>query len=462
MASSDCCSIILPGYECQLNDDGVAHSKNKVDSATKDLLSLGFIESDSIHKLPCRSHDETIQYRNSCTFQILMTNLNDISMLCYAMRSEQTPIPLNGEYFPIATHRIQEVMKVMIQNLNATSTVDQKEFRFNLLRKDLSSVSFVSSWGETMDCITTLNYCEPFYVTDNDKTILLLEAQLFCTECNITSLILRSKKRMEVVGRAPPCINDILYLDLSCSIEWKIKLKIKSGTGEEERDNTQLVPVYYRKPQDAFQHPNGNTMIQALQWMFNKLQAITSNNKHLENPCTTINLLEMYCGAGAHTVPIAMTNLFDNIVAVELDQRLVDACKVNANTNKCYNAGPKDRTPIYVFTGDAGEWASKCLSWKHKDNVLADISSKHYWQSKSFQVLLVDPPRAGLDQSVCQLAIHGSFEHIIYISCGRQALLKDLQILSEAFDVVDCTITDLFPRTSSVETLVHLKRRKAI
>eukprot|EP00546_Thalassionema_frauenfeldii_P003199 CAMPEP_0178937912 /NCGR_PEP_ID=MMETSP0786-20121207/26034_1 /TAXON_ID=186022 /ORGANISM="Thalassionema frauenfeldii, Strain CCMP 1798" /LENGTH=197 /DNA_ID=CAMNT_0020616563 /DNA_START=48 /DNA_END=638 /DNA_ORIENTATION=- len=187
------------------------------------------------------------------------------------MRSEQTPIPLNGEYFPIATHRIQEVMKVMIQNLNATSTVDQKEFRFNLLRKDLSSVSFVSSWGETMDCITTLNY---FYVTDNDKTILLLEAQLFCTECNITSLILRSKKRMEVVGRAPPCINDILYLDLSCSIEWKIKLKIKSGTGEEERDNTQLVPVYYRKPQDAFQHPNGNTMIQALQWMFNKLQAM--------------------------------------------------------------------------------------------------------------------------------------------------------------------------------------------
>lgn len=458
MASSDYCSIILPGYECQLNEDGVAHSRNKVDSATKDLVSLGFIDSDSIHQLPCRSHDETIQYRNSCTFQILMTKIDDISMLCYAMRSERTPIPLNGEFFPIATHRIQEVMKAMIRNLNATTTVDQKEFRFSLLRTHLSSVSFVSSWGETMDCITTLNYCEPIYVTNDDKSILLSEAQLFCTECNITSLILRSKKRMEVVGRALPCINDILYLDLSCSNEEKIKVYITSGTEERERDNTRLEPIHYRKPQDAFQHPNGNTMIQALQWMLNKLHAISSKTKDLESPCT-INLLEMYCGAGAHTIPIAMANLFDNVVAVELDQRLVEACQANAKTNKCYNTSSKDRTPIHVFVGDAGEWASKCLSWEQKENVSADLSSKHYWQSTSFQVLLVDPPRAGLDKSVCQLANHGSFEHIIYISCGRQALLKDLQILSEAFDVVDCTITDLFPRTSSVETLVHLKRR---
>ncbi len=69
--------------------------------------------------------------------------------------------------------------------------------------------------------------------------------------------------------------------------------------------------------------------------------------------------------------------------------------------------------------------------------------------------------RAGLDLQVCNLAIHGNFDHIIYVSCGRHALLEDLKVLSEAFDVVDCTLTDLFPRTDSVETLVHLKRKFA-
>jgi tRNA/tmRNA/rRNA uracil-C5-methylase (TrmA/RlmC/RlmD family) len=71
--------------------------------------------------------------------------------------------------------------------------------------------------------------------------------------------------------------------------------------------------------------------------------------------------------------------------------------------------------------------------------------------------LLVDPPRSGLHESVCRLA--AGVMHILYISCGHEALLRDLNILGEMFEVVDCVLLDLFPGTRSVESLVHLQRR---
>ncbi len=92
---------------------------------------------------------------------------------------------------------------------------------------------------------------------------------------------------------------------------------------------------------------------------------------------------------------------------------------------------------------------------KNNDNDNA-IFHQHY------SVLLVDPPRAGLDIQVCELAKQGSFQHIIYISCGREALKKDLVELSSLFEVKDCTLIDLFPCTDSVESLVHLKRKDEV
>lgn len=476
----DSLSINLPGYECQLEDDGVSHSTLKVESAAEDLISSGAsININNIHQLPCLSYKETINYRSTCTFQIItehegLDSNTGGSALCFAMRSKRMPKPLNGDHFPIATPRIQEVMKLVAKNLNARRTIegnlnddssenenlDQSGFQFNQLRTDLSSVSFVSSWNEDMDCITTFNYCQPIHVDEETKIKLISEAHVFCSKCNITTLILRSKKMKEVAGRFPPHINDVLHLDLGHD-----RIRVDLGRGEE--NCTSIVPVYYHKPEDAFQHPNGNTMLQALEWILNKLKTIGASGS------SPMNLLEMYCGAGAHTIPISKTGIFDSIVAVELDQRLVDACKDNSRKNSC-DLGQKSRngnidlcpapTTVHVFGGDAGEWASKSLSRRHKDKLQTEVSdiniaSKLHWQCEEFQVLLVDPPRAGLDKEVCNLAINGSFEHIIYVSCGRKALVGDLKVLLEAFDVVDCTITDLFPRTDSVETLVHLRRK---
>ena len=65
------------------------------------------------------------------------------------------------------------------------------------------------------------------------------------------------------------------------------------------------------------------------------------------------------------------------------------------------------------------------------------------------------------------MALGGTFRRVIYVSCGRRALLRDLTILcgrSEeegggGFDVADLAVINLFPGMDVVETLVHLKRR---
>jgi len=75
-------------------------------------------------------------------------------------------------------------------------------------------------------------------------------------------------------------------------------------------------------------------------------------------------------------------------------------------------------------------------------------------------VLLVDPPRQGLDIKVCEMANQVlDISHILYVSCGREALLRDVKQLQPSFSPVSSLILDLFPRTDSVETLVHFERR---
>jgi len=53
------------------------------------------------------------------------------------------------------------------------------------------------------------------------------------------------------------------------------------------------------------------------------------------------------------------------------------------------------------------------------------------------------------------------FRNILYVSCGHKALLRDLERLSACYEVVNCAQMDLFPRTDSIETLVHLRKKGA-
>jgi tRNA/tmRNA/rRNA uracil-C5-methylase (TrmA/RlmC/RlmD family) len=453
MNTSD--TITLPGYQIQLYEDGPLHSRTKLDSAATDFARDCQVDPSVIHSKPCASMQETVQYRCTCAFQMV---LDEEQNYHYAMRTHGQAVKIGTNAFPIATLCIQNVMKLMIYHLNNYGD------EYNLVREYLSSVSFVSSWEEEgKDCIVTLNYAQQI---NPDDASFLEQLEQLRLQCEMITLIARSKKKKLEIGRVSPYMEDDIVLTRLHHGGFQVSLNKKVEKVHPD-DNQTLVS--YRKPEDAFQHPNGNTMIQALEWMLNRLHLI--QNDLQEVPIGNRYLLEMYCGCGAHTMAIAKAKLFDYIVAVEIDQRLVDACLDNCERNGCRsssevlndsNMNTINSTPVQVFQGDAGDFAAKAL--RKKDNVrqTTSVYSKSYWQSQSFQVLLVDPPRGGLDEHVLNLAMNSPFQHLIYISCGKNALIRDLKVLSTAFEVADCTLTDLFPRTDSVETLLHLKRKQTI
>ena len=71
--------------------------------------------------------------------------------------------------------------------------------------------------------------------------------------------------------------------------------------------------------------------------------------------------------------------------------------------------------------------------------------------------VLVDPPRAGLDDGTVQLV--SRFNDILYISCNPETLAQNLQVLIQSHDIVKLAVFDQFPYTHHIETGVWLRKR---
>ena len=415
MATTIATTVTLPGYEAQPRDSGVEHSRRKLQEAATDLQSV----AGEVSWSHCTLEEETYGYRSICTFQLILEG----GQYQYAMRHDKKPVLLGTSAFPIATHRIQYAMKKLLSILNADGD--------SILSKHVTSVSLASSWNDTptCDCIITLMYEQPV-----DEDAWRTSADPVRQALFLTRFIGRSKGKLFFVSGPEDrdYLEDTVYLYLSSDAATRVTLSkgnVISGA--------RCIPVYYRKPESAFFHPNSRAMVKVLEWMMDRLQSIGRISA----------MLEMYCGCGAHTIALAKSGFVERIVAVELDNRLVQACVTNCKLNGCHgDDSHDDMSSVYVFRGDASEWAHKSL-----------LKSRG-WYNGDYDVLLVDPPRMGLADNVCQMAIEGSFHHVLYISCGLHALKRDLARLKVSFDVVDCILLDLFPRTGSVESVVHLKR----
>ena len=89
-----------------------------------------------------------------------------------------------------------------------------------------------------------------------------------------------------------------------------------------------------------------------------------------------------------------------------------------------------------------------------KEEFLDPMEISPYALAKS---IFVDPPRSGMDEESCRFA--SRHEHILYISCNPETLVRDLELLSLTHDVVDMALFDQFPYTHHVEMGVKLIQR---
>ena len=421
-------------------------------------------------------------YRCKCSFQIVADDNDDLSCV---VRENGSICHLPGGIFLPANFRIRKAMMCLMKLLNKRNDIKERRgddakttHTFQKIRENLTSVTFDTSWDE-VECLATLHYGPPGLPQACEWKN---EAQRVCDECQFAQVTGRSKGiKISVLGSTSSeslataidngsileedIIRDTIWLELKMPIDDKSTYRVISVSMVQPNQSADIlnVPIQYQKPATAFQHPNAGVMLTSLLWI---LQTIS---KVAEQQSTKPRLLEMYCGCGAHTIPLAKSTLISEIVAVELDERLVNACKNNCRLNNCLKGEESEygsnETLVDVFKGDAAEWAVKTLRCIHKKNRVSEVANTDNATSllandyNQFDILLVDPPRQGLDKTVCEMAIKGTFSHLLYISCGRRALIRDLTILCTEFAIEDLAVIDLFPGTDAVETLIHLKRK---
>ncbi len=74
-------------------------------------------------------------------------------------------------------------------------------------------------------------------------------------------------------------------------------------------------------------------------------------------------------------------------------------------------------------------------------------------------VIITDPPRAGMHEDVVKTILSASPEKIVYISCNPSTQARDIFLLSEKYNVARVQPVDMFPHTHHVENVVLLKKR---
>ena len=143
-------------------------------------------------------------------------------------------------------------------------------------------------------------------------------------------------------------------------------------------------------------------------------------------------VLDLYCGVG--TITLTMAKAAGKVIGVEVVHQAVEDAKDNAARNGIKNAE--------FFCGDAGQAALRL----EKQGILADV-------------VVVDPPRKGLNADTIEALHRFAPRRIVYVSCDPATLARDVALLKErGYRLKDAIAADLFPRCAHVESVVCLSR----
>ena len=144
-------------------------------------------------------------------------------------------------------------------------------------------------------------------------------------------------------------------------------------------------------------------------------------------------VLDLYCGVG--TITLAMAKAAGKVIGVEVVEQAVLDARENAKRNGIENAE--------FFCGDAGKAA-------------LDLDQKGIRPD----VIVVDPPRKGLNADTIDALHKMAPRRIVYVSCDPATLARDVALLKQrGYKLLNAMAADLFPRTAHVESVVCMCRQ---
>lgn len=143
-------------------------------------------------------------------------------------------------------------------------------------------------------------------------------------------------------------------------------------------------------------------------------------------------ILDTYCGIG--TIGLYMAPKAQHVYGVEIVPEAIADAKQNATLNQFENT-----------TFVCGKAEEVILKWKA--------------QGIKPDVVMVDPPRKGCDETFLETLLELNPRKIVYISCNPSTQQRDAQQLAQRYKLTQITPVDMFPHTTHVETVAQFERR---
>lgn len=198
-----------------------------------------------------------------------------------------------------------------------------------------------------------------------------------------------------------------------------------------ERLNIDGREFAYQQVENSFTQPNAVVCQAMLSWA----RDVTQGSQ-------AADLVELYCGNGNFTVALAEN--FRRVLATEISRTSVASARENLAANSIDN--------VQIGRMSAEEFTAALRGEKGGRRV-AEMALENY----DFSTVLVDPPRAGLDEAGCQQL--SDYARIVYISCNPDTLADNLEQLTRTHRVTRFALFDQFPWTHHCECGVLLERR---
>ena len=360
------------------SDQYKSQLNDKVNNFKEQLLTLGVDESVVDETNIFTSKEQ--HYRMRTEFRIW----HEGDDIFYAMHKPDTKEIYTLVDFPNASERINIAMPKLLQYIRNNP----------LLRQRLFQVEFLSSLkGELL--------------------ISLIYHKQLSDEWDVEAKKLEHKLDAFIIGRARKQ-KRILTQDYIME-----SLKVHD------------THYHYQQIENSFTQPNAEVCVKMLEWTIDQVKKLDNAEK---------DLLELYCGNGNFTLPLA--SFYRNVLATEVSKVSVRSALYNAKINSVKNL---------AIARLASEEVVQALDKARPFRRLKEINLDSY----DFNTLFLDPPRAGLDEHTLKLA--SRFENIVYISCNPYTLIDNFKSL-KTHSISHIAAFDQFPMTPHLEVGVILQK----
>jgi len=142
---------------------------------------------------------------------------------------------------------------------------------------------------------------------------------------------------------------------------------------------------------------------------------------------------DLYTGTG--TIANFVAPHAAKVIGIEYVEEAINDARINSEINNIKNA--------FFFAGDM------------KDVLSAGFIS----ENGRPDVIITDPPRAGMHEDVIKVIMAAGAERIVYVSCNPATQARDINLLSDKYELMRVQPVDMFPHTHHVENVVLLTRK---